>query len=519
LTAPLRFLLLEDVPIDAELIERELGKTFPDFTLRRVDGRDSFLAGLDAFGPDLILSDHALPRFTGMDALRLAQQLAPTVPFIFVTGSLDEETAVACIKAGATDYVLKERLVRLGPAVQAALELARTRDALRKSEEQLLHAQKLDAIGRLAGGVAHDFNNIITAILGYCDLMRQDLARDDPRRADLEEINSAAERAATLTRQLLAFSRRQVLELQPVHLNEVVTEMDKMLRRVIGEDVDLVIRPDPSLGWVRADPGQIEQVIMNLVVNARDAMPGGGAVTIETANVTLGEHTGTDPAGASGPHVMLAVSDTGTGMDAETRARLFEPFFTTKQPGKGTGLGLATVYGIVRQSGGSVYVYSEPGRGTSFKIYLPEVAPPSAGRARASPSPARLNGDETVLLVEDEGAVRDLARKVLEAHGYTVLEAACGAAALRLSDAHANPIHVLVTDVVMPEMSGRELAQHLAGRRPKTRVLFMSGYTDDAVVRHGVLAADVAYLQKPFTPEGLLKKLRAVLDGDAPPQP
>jgi signal transduction histidine kinase len=518
-TAPLRILLLEDVPADAELIERELVKALPDFTLQRVDGREGFLASLDAFRPDLILSDHALPRFTGMDALRLAQQLAPAVPFIFVTGSLDEETAVACIKAGATDYVLKERLVRLGSAVQAALELARTREALRKSEEQLRHAQKLDAIGRLAGGVAHDFNNIITAILGYCELMRQDFARDDPRRGDLDEINAAAERAATLTRQLLAFSRRQVLELQPLHLNDVVAEMDKMLRRLIGEDVDLVIRPDASLGWVRADAGQIEQVIMNLVVNARDAMPGGGALTIETANVTLGEHAGTDPEVVPGPHVMLAVSDTGTGMDAETRARLFEPFFTTKAPGRGTGLGLATVYGIVRQSGGSLYVYSEPGRGTSFKIYLPEIAPPSSRRTRAAQQPARLHGDETVLLVEDEASVRDLARKVLEGHGYTVLEADRGAAALLLSDAHATAIDVLVTDVVMPEMSGRELAQHLAARRPKTRVLFMSGFTDDAVVRHGVLEADVAYLQKPFTPEGLLKRVRAVLDGNAPPRP
>ena len=519
MTTPLRVLLLEDVPADAELIERELRKTFAGCALRCVEGRDTFLSALDQFRPDVILSDHALPRFTGMDALHIAQQLAPTVPFIFVTGSLDEETAVACIKAGATDYVLKDHLVRLGPAVQAALELARTREALRKSEAQLLHAQKLEAIGRLAGGVAHDFNNIITAILGYCELMRLDSPRDDPRHGDLEEINAAAERAATLTRQLLAFSRRQVLDPQSLHLNEVVAEMDRMLRRLIGEDMELRTHLDPDLGWVRADLGQIEQVMMNLVVNARDAMPDGGMVTISTANVELGKDIGAHLEGGPGPHVMLAVSDTGCGMDADTRSRLFEPFFTTKPQGKGTGLGLATVYGIVRQSGGTIYVYSEPGRGSTFKIYLPEVAPPATRAARVSQPPPRLDGDETVLLVEDESAVRALARKVLETHGYTVLEADRGARALELSDAHRGVVHLLVTDVVMPEMGGREVAQQLARRRPDMRVLFMSGYTDDAVVLHGVLAADVAYLQKPFTPQGLLRKVRAVLDGDGPPPP
>ena len=415
MTGPLRVLLLEDVPTDAELIARELGKTLPDFTLRRVEGRDDFLAGLDQFRPQLILSDHALPRFTGMDALGLAHQLAPDVPFIFVTGSLDEETAVACIKAGAADYVLKEHLVRLGPAVQAALELARTREALRKSEEQLRHAQKLDAIGRLAGGVAHDFNNIITAILGYCELLRQDVPRDDPRRGDLEEINTAAERAATLTRQLLAFSRRQVLELQPLHLNEVVAEMDKMLRRLIGEDIELRTHLDPNLGWARADPGQMEQVIMNLAVNARDAMKGGGTLTIQTENRVVDEATAKRYIElAPGRYVLLRVADTGSGMTPEVLAKAFEPFFSTKPKGRGTGLGLSTVYGIVRRAGGHIGIASTPGAGRVSRTEsrsVPSSVAAATGSLRTthSPAPVELTTTSTSASAS-ERAPKDTAR-------------------------------------------------------------------------------------------------------------
>jgi PAS domain S-box-containing protein len=378
-------------------------------------------------------------------------------------------------------------------------------------EDQLLQSQKMEAVGRLAGGIAHDFNNLLGVILGYGDLLLRRI--DEPSlRAKLEQIVKAGERASVLTRQLLAFSRKQVLEPRVLDLNSLVTEMDTMLRRLIGEDIHLVTVVDGALGRVRADPGQLEQVLMNLVVNARDAMPAGGRLTIETANVDPDQPYSAEQASVrSGPQVMLAVSDTGSGMDAETRRRIFEPFFTTKRPGQGTGLGLATVYGIVKQSGGHIEVYSELGQGTSFKIYLPRVDQEAeAITAVTKTPPAR--GAETVLLVEDEDALRELARQVLEGHGYTVLEARSGVAALELAETHAGPIHLLVTDVVMPQMPGRELAEQLAVRLPALRVLFMSGYAEQAVLRHGVLGEGTAFIQKPFGPDSFLTKVREVLD-------
>ncbi len=387
----------------------------------------------------------------------------------------------------------------------------------RRLQQQLVQSQKMEAVGRLAGGIAHDFNNLLTVITSYCDLLLEDLARDDPKREDVEQVRKAADGATALTRQLLAFSRQQVLAPKVVSMSAVVSGVEKMLRRVIGEDVDLAARLDPDVGSVKADVGQLEQVLMNLAVNARDAMPAGGKLTIETANA---EH---DPdyareheAAAVRRFVMLAVSDTGIGMDEATKARIFEPFFTTKEPGKGTGLGLATVYGIVQQSGGFIWVYSEPGRGTTFKIYLPRVdAPAEGGAAAASGDLPR--GTETVLIVEDAAAVRAVMRHVLERQGYAVLEASNGAAALERVAGHPAPIHLLLTDVIMPGLSGRQLADRLAALRPDTRVLYASGYTDDAVVRHGVLESGIAYLQKPFTTESLARKVREVLDGPTPP--
>ena len=379
-------------------------------------------------------------------------------------------------------------------------------------EQQLIQAQKMEAVGRLAGGVAHDFNNLLTIINGYAQLLIEPISPQDPRRGHLKEILTAGERAASLTRQLLAFSRRQVLEPRVLNLNSVLADVAKMLRRLIGEDVELVSTLKPDLGRVKVDPGQIEQVIMNLAVNARDAMPQGGKLFIETSNVEIDanyarRHSPMMP----GKYVMVAVSDTGCGMDLETQAHAFEPFFTTKEKGHGTGLGLATVYGIVKQSGGFIWVYSAPGHGSTFKIYLPfiEEALPTAEPAEA---PAELaKGSETVLVVEDERGVRSLVCEALASHGYKVLEAAGAASALEISERYTEPIHLLLTDVVMPQTGGKELAKGFSTLHPETKVLYMSGYTDDAIVRHGILEGGTSFLQKPFQPKALLLKIREVL--------
>jgi PAS domain S-box-containing protein len=378
-------------------------------------------------------------------------------------------------------------------------------------EESFHQAQKMEAIGRLTGGIAHDFNNILAAILANSDFLLESLDSKDPRRTDAGEIRVAAERAAALTRQLLAFSRRQVLEPAVVDLNSTVSGLEKMLCRLIGEDISLTVVPGSALGSVRVDVGQLEQVIMNLVVNARDAMPTGGQLSIETANVELTDayadnHTPVIP----GPYVMLAVSDTGSGMDEATQRRLFEPFFTTKEVGKGTGLGLSTCYGIIKQSGGYIWVYSEPGHGSVFKIYLPRVdalaADPAPNGERAS-----LEGSETVLLVEDDPRVRSAVKRMLELYGYHTLVAADAREAMALAERHAGPIAVVLTDVVMPLSSGPQVAERLR-RRFGCKVLFMSGYTDHAVLRSGVTQPGHSFIQKPFSPEGLARKLREVLD-------
>jgi PAS domain S-box-containing protein len=385
----------------------------------------------------------------------------------------------------------------------------------RALEEQLRQSQKMEAVGRLAGGVAHDFNNLLTVIKGYSELMLDELKDADPLRSEVEEIKKAADRAAGLTRQLLAFSRQQVLAPKVLEMNSVVSNMDKLLKRLLGEDISLYTVLEAGLGRVKADPGQVEQVIMNLAVNARDAMPRGGKLTVETANVDLDEDYAHEHIGAKpGAYVMLAVSDTGSGMTPQVRQRIFEPFFTTKELGKGTGLGLSTVYGIVKQSEGYIWVYSEVGMGTSFKVYLPRVdAPAEVGHTRPL-SKAAYRGSETVLLVEDEDGVRALVRQVLHKHGYTVLEARHGGEALLHCERHRGKIELLLTDVVLEQMSGTELSARLAPIRPDMKVLYISGYTDDAIVHHGVLTQGTHFLQKPFTTESLAKKIRHVLDSD-----
>jgi two-component system, cell cycle sensor histidine kinase and response regulator CckA len=762
----LKILILEDVPMDAELVEYELGRASIPFLSRRVDNREAFLRELDNFRPDLILSDYTLPRFDGMTALSLARERAPSIPFLIVTGSVNEETAVGCMKAGATDYLLKSNLARIGPAIEAAVERERAhaekiqaesalaaserrfrslvqnssdlvtivapdgtilyasdsaerivgyspdslvgtslleyldeadippvrgllqngngkpsvagpiefslrradgppvwleavgtnllndatirgivlnaRDvserkradrALRESEERyrdlfdnasdlvcmaapdgsllyvnqawqegigydqdeisrmqlldivhpdsrgfyrsvlervlqgerlnhvelvfvpkagtpitvegnlsctfkdgqpsvvrgiyrditerkrveehLRRAERMQAAGKLAGGVAHEVNNMMTGVIGFSEFLLRSFDPSDPRRGDVEEVIRAGTRAADVTRQLLAFTRQQFLRPQVVEVNAVVTEMEKMLRRSLGEDKQLELRLSPEAGRMRADRGQLEQVLINLVLNARDALTGHGRVTIETAPAVWDldyaqRHDGVEL--PLGRYVMLAVSDTGCGMDPDVQARIFEPFFTTKPIGQGTGLGLSTVYGIVKQSGGFVWVYSEPGEGSVFKVYLPEAKAALVAEPPSELPMAARGGSETILVIEDEDIVRNLASRGLRDHGYTVLEAKDGAEALRYIQQHPGAVDLVISDVVMPEMGGRELAQNLALFDPELSILFMSGYTGDDVVQRGLLDPGAPFQQKPFTPGAMASKVRSMLD-------
>jgi len=638
---PLRILLVEDNPGDVLLIQETLGDGQGEFELESVERLAAALERLRTGGIHVVLLDLTLPDSAGLGTFTAVRTNAPDVPIVVLTGLSDEALAVATVRDGAQDYLVKgqvdgnllgrtiryafernqvrrqletserqlresevsyrtlvERapmgiyrssaegkflsvnaaLVRMlgydSPEAVQQLDMARDvyadpaerqrlldrdtytereydeveatwkrKDGLllkvqlsvravrnvasgvayyetivrdvteqRRLQAQLMQAQKMEAVGRLAGGVAHDFNNLLTVIISYSDLLLEDLGRDDPKREDVAAVRKAAEGAAALTHQLLAFSRQQVLQPKVLDVNATVANTEKLLRRLIGEDIQLVAKLGSGLGSVKADPGQIEQVIMNLAVNARDAMPAGGQLTIETANVEMDEaYVRGHPLAQPGRYVMLAVSDTGTGMDEQTKAHIFEPFFTTKELGKGTGLGLATVYGIVKQSGGFIWLYSEPGHGTSFKIYMPRVDE-SAERATPAAAAPLPRGTETILVVEDAPAVRAVTRQVLERQGYTVLEAPNGGAALVLATKHHGPIHLLLTDVVMPGVNGRQLAEQLARPRPDMMVLFTSGYTDDSVVRHGVLESGIAYLQKPFTPDGVARKVREVLD-------
>jgi signal transduction histidine kinase/CheY-like chemotaxis protein len=642
---PLRVLIVEDAENDAMLVLRELARGAYDVIHLRVDTAEALGEALRTREWDLVVSDFSLPTFTAMEVLKILAVSAPDLPCIVVSGTIEEEGAVDAMMLGAGDFVAKDRLTRLLPAVSRELQKAAERqqrktaemalgeaqgrmrfaleaagvgtwesdvasgkstwsDALERLhgcqvggfgrtfekfietihpedqsrvrdeiarfrrdhteprfeyrvvwpdrsihwiarvgqtfydeagqpvraagigmdittqknlETQLRQAQRMESIGNLAGGIAHDFNNLLTAILGYSNFVLDELPahqREAPNqmRSDLEQVRNAGERAAALTSQLLAFSRKQIIQPVILNINTIVGNLEPMLRRLIGEDIDLAARPLSGLWSARADVGQLEQVIMNLVVNARDAMPTGGKMTIETANVDLdGAYARGHVAVVPGAYVLLAVSDTGTGMSPEIQARIFEPFFTTKPKDRGTGLGLATTYGIVKQNNGNIWVYSEPGKGTTFKVYLPAVMDTPEGVTKRAPTGVH-GGDEAILLVEDDERVRGLARQVLARNGYTVIEASSAEEALRVAARQSRSIHLLLTDVILPGMNGRVLAQQLSEQHPHTKVLYMSGYTDNAIVHHGVLAPGVAFLQKPFTPAALARAVREVLD-------
>jgi two-component system cell cycle sensor histidine kinase/response regulator CckA len=439
---------------------------------------------------------------------------APTFDEIFAVMEAASSGKSDARVALPEEPALEDPATRFAIALNILLDDLSLRIAERERiEERLRQSEKLEAIGSLAGGIAHDFNNLLSVVLGYTEMALDDLEPGHPIRLDLEEVRLAGERARELTRQLLAFGRKQILEPTVIDLNPILFGMEKMLKRLIGEGIELSLVTSPRLGRFKADRSQLEQIVMNLAANARDAMPDGGGLMIETGNVDVdAAYAAQHPDVYAGPHVMLAVTDTGEGMTLEVRDRIFEPFFTTKEQGKGTGLGLSTVFGIVRQSGGHIFVYSEPGRGTSFKIYFPRTDQPAAASDTNPPPKRALSGSETILLVEDEEQVRALARNALSRGGYNVLEAQNAGEAFLVVEEFPATIHLLLTDVVMPRMSGRQLVERVSPRRPEMKVLFMSGYTDDAIVHHGVLEAGVAFLQKPITPDALLRKVREVLD-------
>jgi two-component system cell cycle sensor histidine kinase/response regulator CckA len=493
--------------------------------LTAASGKDALeIAERSTPRPAVALVDLKLPDMEGTEVVRRLHALSELTETVILTGHASVDSAVQALRQQSSDYLVKpvspEQLLSTIERAGERWQRRRAEEALRQSEEssrllerELVQAQKMESIGRLAGGIAHDFNNLLTAILGFSEMLLEETASGTRARRDLEAIQKAASHGASLTRQLLAFSRRQVMELAVLDLGELVHGVAPILQRLLGEDVQTTIACDAHLRKVKVDRGQLEQVVMNLAVNARDAMPEGGKLTLEVRNVMLdADYVREHSYAQVGQHVMLSVSDTGIGMDAGTRARIFEPFFTTKDVGKGTGLGLSTVYGIVKQSGGSIEVFSEPNKGTTFKVYLPICEVPADAGAETGPMLPAPGGAEAILLVEDDPALRELLARTLARHGYRLSEAATGLAALDLIRDTSVPIDLLLTDAVLPGMSGPSLAREAATLRPGIRVLFVSGYTDDAMLRLGMLNENQAFLQKPFGATALLRKVRQQLD-------
>lgn len=497
--------------VSAEALAAELRGGGFEPVMRSVNGMAAIQAALNEEDWDIAIADFQ-PGCGAIEALKLVQEAGIDLPLIVVSPKVKDADVLAVLKAGAADHMTRGNLMRLNAAVERELRSAKMRRDRTKLEEQFRQSQKMEAVGRLAGGVAHDFNNLLTIITGYSDLLLSGFDLMDSQRSALEQIRRSAERGGALTNQLLSFSRRQPMETRIVRLNQLVMHIEKMLRRLIGEDVELVVIPAAGTDAVEADPGRLEQVIMNLAVNARDAMPAGGKLTIETATVTLDEAFSARQVGvAPGRYALLTITDSGVGMDEETQSHLFEPFFTTKKVGRGTGLGLATAYGIVRQSGGAIRFESELGKGTRVNVYLP-LALVTEPEPEAAPQRLAPGGAETVLVVEDEARVRKLIVDVLSSHGYTVIEATRGEEAIRLCKRKNCKIDLAVLDVVMPEMSGPDLAQRITPVCPGIRLLYISGYTDEAVVHHGIPESGAAFLQKPFLPDALLRKVRESLD-------
>jgi two-component system, cell cycle sensor histidine kinase and response regulator CckA len=510
----LRILHLEDNPKDAELIHSTLAADRLVCSMTRVQNKAEFVAALEAGGFDLVLAEFKLPEFDGLSAVKLARSKWPDLPCILVSGTCDEEIAVESLRNGAMDFVAKERISRLVPAVHRSLKEAEERVERRRIEEQALQSQKMEVFGQLAAGIAHDFNNVLAVILGYSDLMIDTLGADDPTRKYTGEIRHAAVRASALTRQLLLFCRKQTIQPVVLDLNQVVEGLSEMLQRLIDENIQLTVVPGLEIGRARADAGHVGQVLMNLVVNARDAMPKGGKLIIGTSNVTLDENYASEHAGVTAGHyVMLSVSDTGTGITDAVKARLFEAFFTTKPKGKGTGLGLATCQTIARECGGHIGLYSEIGKGTTFKVYFPRVDSPLDSKTELLKKTPIPRGTETLLLVEDEPSLRSLARKILQTQGYEVLSAANGQEGLNVARDHkGEPIRLVITDMMMPQMGGQAMTQDLKVTHPHLRVLFTSGYTDEAIAHQCALEVGVEFLAKPYSPASLARKVRESLD-------
>ncbi len=511
---PLCVLFIDDSEDDVALQVRLLRQAGYDLEFERVDSPPALTAALNQKW-HVIISDYSMPHFMGTDALKLVRDRGLDIPFLFVSGTMGEETAVMALKNGAQDYLTKTNLGRLIPAVQREMREAEERRHRQGLEKQIHQLQRFEAIGRLAGGVAHDFNNVIGVIMGYSEMLRDKLNSDPKLSALVTAVLKAAERGGTLTRQLLAFSRQQVLEPRVINIQEHMNSIEDLLRRVLGEDIRLTVSPGGNPVRLRADPAQLEQVIMNLVVNARDAMPSGGSLSIAISDTHLdAEYCKQNPDTRPGSYVCIAVTDTGCGMSREVVSRLFEPFFTTKESGKGTGLGLATVYGIVKQSAGHITVYSEVGHGTTFKVYLPLSEEPVSKAETAALHGTDPSGTETILLVEDEASLLEVTSEYLSSKGYCVVVASDADSAIAAADKSARRIDLLLTDVILPGNSGVQLAQCLAAGIPQMRVLYVSGYTADAIEHHGGHAANFAFLSKPFSLSTLARKIRAVLDAE-----